>query len=89
LAIPARDFNLIFPELHFANPRIKSRRGVYEASQFLACLASSCLAPCSAFGTAEVHFWEARFVCIGEKYGEKGVKKYYSKFDVAVVVQLT
>jgi len=24
-----------------------------------------------------------------EKYGEKGVKKYYSKFDVAVVVQLT
>ena len=24
-----------------------------------------------------------------EKYGAKDVKKYYSKFDVAVVVQLT
>ena len=24
-----------------------------------------------------------------EKYGAKGVKKYYSKFDAAVVVQLT
>src|ERR1039457_513729 len=37
------------------------RRGVYEASRFLACLASSWLAPRSAgsrdFGTAEVHFW--------------------------------